>query len=101
MVAQPETRDSKKHKFTVPTTGIFEETLTTDGKVVEKRLVEKPNKFVNIKEVGYVLSGGDGRITAKTGANATNPKRLYSGKTPSQAVYNLIKGREKSWSSDE
>lgn len=41
----------------------------------------------------------DGRVIAKTGANATNPKKLYSGLDAKTAVYKLIKDREKTWDS--
>ena len=41
----------------------------------------------------------DGRIIAKTGKEATIPKKLYSGKTPQGALEKLIKDREKLWES--
>lgn len=36
----------------------------------------------------------DGRLTAKTGSRAVNPKKLYTGKTPSEALAKLIDDRE-------
>lgn len=40
----------------------------------------------NLREVVWHT---DGRITAKTGANAPKPKKLYSGKTVNEALLKL------------
>jgi hypothetical protein len=38
-----------------------------------------------------IVFHSDGRIVAKTGGQARNPKKLYGGKTANEAVAKLIK----------
>lgn len=49
---------------------------------------------IALPDLREIVWHSDGKITAKTGANALNPKKLYGGGSAIDALAKLIKDRE-------